>query len=58
MTTSHKAHVAAAVLALAVPFGVTSCGGGTSKDTSPQAKAFCVVSGPVKALAGVLEVEP
>ena len=41
-----------------VPLLVGACGGGSSnKDTSPQAKAFCVVSDPVKKLSGVLESE-
>ena len=34
------------------------CGGDDdNKDTSPQAKAFCLVADPVKKLSGVLETE-
>ena len=41
-----------------VPLLLGACGGSTSnKDTSPQAKAFCAVSDPVKKLSGVLESE-
>jgi len=40
-----------------VPLLLGACGGGTSKDTSPQAKAFCAVADPVKKLSGVLESE-
>ena len=39
-----------------VPLLLGACGdSGSSKDTSPQAKAFCVVAQPVKNLSGVLE---
>jgi hypothetical protein len=34
-----------------------ACGGDSDKDTSAQAKAFCVVADPVKKLSGVLESE-
>jgi hypothetical protein len=40
-----------------VPLLLGACGGDDSKDTSPQAKAFCVVADPVKKLSGVLESE-
>jgi hypothetical protein len=38
-----------------VPLLLGACGDSGSKDTSPQAKAFCVVAQPVKNLSGVLE---
>jgi hypothetical protein len=40
-----------------VPLLLVACGGDSDKDTSPQAKAFCVVADPVKKLSGVLESE-
>ena len=40
-----------------VPLLLGACGGDDNKDTSPQAKAFCVVADPVKKLSGVLESE-
>jgi hypothetical protein len=40
-----------------VPLLLSACGGSSTKDSSPQAKAFCVVSQPVKNLSGVLESE-
>jgi hypothetical protein len=40
-----------------VPLLFGACGGDDSKDTSPQAKAFCVLADPVKKLSGVLESE-
>lgn len=40
-----------------VPLLLGACGGSEDKDTSPQAKAFCVVADPVKKLSGVLESE-
>ena len=40
-----------------VPLLLGACGGDGDKDTSPQAKAFCVVADPVKKLSGVLESE-
>ena len=40
-----------------VPLLLGACGGDSDKDTSPQAKAFCVVADPVKKLSGVLESE-
>ena len=40
-----------------VPLLLVACGGDGDKDTSPQAKAFCVVADPVKKLSGVLESE-
>src|SRR3954454_71516 len=40
-----------------VPLLLGACGGSSNKDTSPQAKAFCVVADPVKKLSGVLESE-
>jgi len=41
-----------------VPLLLGACGGDdSSKDSSPQAKAFCAVSQPVKNLSGVLESE-
>ena len=41
-----------------VPLLLGACGdSGSSKDSSPQAKAFCLVAQPVKNLSGVLESE-
>ena len=40
-----------------VPLLLGACGGDSDKDTSPQAKAFCVVADPVRKLSGVLESE-
>ena len=40
-----------------IPLLLGACGGDDKKDTSPQAKAFCVVADPVKKLSGVLESE-
>ena len=40
-----------------MPLLLGACGGDDNKDTSPQAKAFCVVADPVKKLSGVLESE-
>ena len=40
-----------------VPLLLGACGGDDNKDTSPQAKAFCVVADPVQKLSGVLESE-
>ena len=40
-----------------IPLLLGACGGDDNKDTSPQAKAFCVVADPVKKLSGVLESE-
>ena len=40
-----------------VPLLLVACGGDSDKDTSPQAKAFCVVADPVRKLSGVLESE-
>lgn len=47
--------VLAAGAAAASLLGVAACG--DSKDSSPQAKAFCAVSAPIKGLAGVLDTE-
>jgi hypothetical protein len=40
-----------------VPLLLSGCGDDGDKDTSPQAKAFCVVADPVRKLSGVLESE-
>jgi hypothetical protein len=57
MTTSLGSRVTGLTFTVALSIGLVACGGGSGKDNSPQAKAFCAVSGPVKALAGVLENE-
>lgn len=47
----------ASPIALSLALFLAACGGGDSKDNSAQAKAFCKVADPVKALSGVLETE-
>jgi len=52
-----RARRAVAVCIGVAPLLLGACGGSDNKDTSPQAKAFCVVADPVQKLSGVLESE-
>jgi hypothetical protein len=56
MARNRSVRLLAPFAVLALGGGLVACGGDDDgKDTSAQAKAFCQVAAPVKALSGILE---